>query len=245
MMALGEQFFKLTIPKEGWVLIGYDAYFDETGDDGQFPIIGVAGYLIESSKVQSFELAWAKAKRHLPYIHMKSFAPGKGIYEHLTVDERKEINVDLVNAVNTHVDCGVAAFAPLGRFNRHQEDEPYSFCLTIAADLTEHLLGTKHVGQCEISFYYEMGRKHAYKAMEFMQKDSNNLFKSFASVKKEDSGLIQAADMLTWHLAKYVKDVVSGRRPPRKDFVALMDSVPGMYVQIFPFKKRNSSFPVL
>ena len=41
-------------------------------------------------------------------------------------------------------------------------------------------------------------------------------------MKKQASGMLQAADLLVWQYSKYIKDLTSGRKP-RKDFMALTE----------------------
>lgn len=145
------------------------------------------------------------------------------------------MGISLIAAIKDNVSIAAASFAPLGRFAKDAGDEPYSFSLQMVSHLLQAHLEIKHSAEFEVSIFYEKGRKYAFKAVEVFERSKDPRIKSFSPISKEESGLVQAADMLTWHLAKYIKDIVDGSRNPRKDFESLLD-VPGLYFQYFPSK---------
>lgn len=69
--------------------------------------------------------------------------------------------------------------------------------------------------------------------------------------------LLQAADLLAWQSAKYMKDGLSAKRPPRKDFLSLMehphsllylgfkDGREELALEAWPLSRRSASTTVL
>jgi hypothetical protein len=172
---------------------------------------------------------------------MKDFAPGGGIYKHMDRSQRSALGERLIGLINGHVEIGIASFAPEERFERRHGDEAYSFCLQHSMLLLDSLLSQKHGQGCEATVYFERGRKHSGKAVGFIEGLDDTRLQRFGSVKKEDCGMIQAADMITWHIAKYLKGVVlEGRGRPRHDCAELM-KVPGAFQHIFPMRDGGIS----
>ena len=79
-MYLIDRLLEVTLPVENgrYGIVLWEAYFDESGDDGGFPIMTVGGYLVKPSNARRLERKWRRLLRKykLPYFHMVECAHG-------------------------------------------------------------------------------------------------------------------------------------------------------------------------
>jgi Protein of unknown function (DUF3800) len=227
-------------------LISYEAYFDETGDDGGFPIIAVGGYIFESWAARKLESRWQAvlAEHDLPYFHMVDCAHGSGLFTKLTLPDRIKLQTRLMNLIVAYVSCGIVCAAPLKRFNGANElGKPYEFCVDQCVFSLSVILNARHgIGGWKLSCFYEDGHKHSGLArarFEHNRKTYPNV-DSLKHVAKESSGMVQAADILVWQFAKFTKDAANSMRPIRKDFLSLLRS-PLFFPHIYPHEGKHFS----
>src|SRR5690606_18032419 len=79
-----------------------------------------------------------------------------------------------------------------------------------------------------IAYFFEAGHKNGALAergvLEWAREGAHNQFyASHTFARKQDVRLLQAADLLVWQAAKFMKDKVTNTRAPRKDFMSLME----------------------
>ena len=78
-----------------------------------------------------------------------------------------------------------------------------------------------------VAFFVEAGHQNGNKADAEIRRWSQNedgrkFYGGHTFVKKVDAPLVQAADLLVWQAAKFMKDKLSRARGPRRDFLSLM-----------------------
>lgn len=243
-----QRLLDVTSPSEGGdILVLYESYFDETGDDGGFPIVAVGGYITRPDEARSLEREWAGvlAKYDLPFFHMVDCAHGTELFKGWRIEKRIEIQTALMEIIKARVEAGFVCAAPIERFdNQGGLGPPYVFCLDQCLFSLNAILKAKHKEGSDwmMSCYYEAGHKYSSRALQRFEARRNDFpkIKSLSVVDKTFSGMIQAADILVWQFAKFVKDTSMSARPPRKDFLSLM-SVPSFFPHIYPYQGNNVS----
>jgi hypothetical protein len=81
-----------------------------------------------------------------------------------------------------------------------------------------------------IKFFFEQGHDRAGAAYNYLARNIRRKSDSLTFASKQAVPLLQAADLLAWQSSKYAKDYFypkqnggEQRRPPRKDFISLME----------------------
>jgi hypothetical protein len=218
----------------------YEAYLDETGDDGGFPIMAVGGYLIRKSRARDLEVHWRQilSQYNIPYFHMVDCAMGSGVFSALTKDSRIEVQTLLMDLVKQHVELAVVSSTPLAHYEAASDiGDPYTQCVNSAAIQLTSLLVQKHgEAQYRLKLFYEAGHKNSGNALAYFN-DKKEFYPntSFSFIKKRNSGMIQAADILIWQYAKFIKDLTKESRLPRLDFRSIM-KIPGIFLVLVPHK---------
>jgi hypothetical protein len=240
------RFLEITLLIEARALVLYEAYFDETGDDGGFPIMAVGGYVIEEWAARKLEVRWQGILNEyaLPYFHMVDCAHGTGVFAKISKPDRVKLQTRLMNLMVAYVDVGVVCAAPLKRFSGAPElGVPYEFCVDQCIFSINAILNARHQDRkWSLDCYYEQGHKYSSLALQRFEQNRSNFpnVKSLTVVKKDYSGLVQAADVLVWQFAKFTKDAATSDRQIRKDFLSLLRS-PCFFPHIYPHKDRHFS----
>lgn len=215
----------------------YVFYLDETGDDDGFPLFGVGGYLFRQERANRMERLWRKTLRRarVPFYHMVEATHANGPFRNLDKVKAVDLHKAIIKLIKAHAEIAVASFAPLDRF-AEKEVSPYEFCFENSLLQVNELCRQKHGSDFQIRAYYEGGHKHSgrlAKRFHQLQDLDRNGIMSLCEVTKENSPSVQAADVLVWMLAKYIKDRSRYIRPIRKDIMSLME-VPGSFFHSYP-----------
>jgi hypothetical protein len=110
----------------------------------------------------------------------------------------------------------------------------------------------------KIAYFFEAGHKNHHQAYNHVADKLAELGAPLTFHHKEEMTLLQAADLLAWQATKYAKDQFHKRRPPRKDFLSLMEhshmlcyptekggEKQQMAIEIWPLSKRSQHTVVL
>lgn len=209
---LMDRVIDVTLPGSEYLMVLFEAYLDECGDDGGFPAFSVGGYLIKSIKARDFEHEWARLlqKAGISCFHMVECAHGNGEFANLSKAERIKLQTELMNLIKANVEIGFVMTVPQFRFiDRDGFGPPYAFSLDKTFDSLHWLVSQNQQGRdFSISVFYEAGHKHSGRAIERFHRMRENYpgVRSIAQIQKAQSGLIQAADILVWQYNKYLKD---------------------------------------
>src|SRR5450432_1116030 len=87
------------------------AFFDESGTHDDEKNLCVAGYVFEDGADDLFDAEWRTmlAKYGLRYHHMREFgSQGKGVYQHLSWEERESSRHEAIAIIRRHASCGFA-----------------------------------------------------------------------------------------------------------------------------------------
>jgi hypothetical protein len=90
----------------------------------------------------------------------------------------------------------------------------------------------------KVAFFIESGNNSAAKSdasLLRLKRDSvmSQHYSSHTFTSKEDVRLLQAADLLAWQSAKFMKDKISRRRKPRRDFLELLKHPHAFHYVVF------------
>jgi hypothetical protein len=227
-MSATPRIIDIVLPKGGLVVALYEAYFDESGDaDVEGGILCVSGYVIESEAAKKMEAAWSAVldKRGLDYFHMVDCAPapGAGIFKGVPIETRIELVTELISLVKEFCITGISLFVRKESFSvSNAANDPYTQCAEICLHSIAAIVKSLDP-KPQVAYFFEAGHskeRNAYRVL------AQQAAKSGASVTfglKSEVRLLQAADLLAWQSAKYVKDQTGKKRGPRKDFLSLMD----------------------
>jgi len=208
----------------------FTAYFDESGCHDGSRVLAVGGYLIRADRADRMERKWKAAlKRHgLPYFHMVECAHGNGVFASLSKASRIEIQTRMIDLIKKHMALGFVTIVNPKRFEEVEPlPDPYTF--SVNACLMGICAWFTDKPDSKIDFVFEAGHRNGKKADQHLMQHKNSrdehiskYYNSHRFTNKQDACLLQAADLLVWQSAKFMRDKVSNARGPRADFISLV-----------------------
>jgi hypothetical protein len=139
---LFERLVDVLLPKGGYVMSLFEAYFDESADGNGKGLYAVSGYLFRAEQAKITDQKWKAVldRYRLPYFHMVDCAHGNPPFNRLTKTERISVVKEVI-ALTTHAEFGVSAIVNPVRFSKiHTQADPYIFCVDILV-LLRHRIG--------------------------------------------------------------------------------------------------------
>lgn len=204
----------------------FEGYFDESGDFEESPkIFCVAGYMIDSDKAKIMDEKWGEvlAEHKIPYFHMVDCAHGNGVFHEKTKAECIEIEKKLIALIKQYTEVGFAFLANADYFEQSEKHpDSYSACVSGCISALYSFLDI-HRMKDDVAYFFETGHKNRGRAYHHVAEKLNSMSATLSFAEKQKVRLLQAADLLAWQCAKYAKDRSSDARPPRKDFLSLME----------------------
>lgn len=200
----------------------YNAYFDEsyTDEKEQASLLAIGGYLLKDNDAKRLDAKWRKVLNDagIPYFHAVDFMPGKhDLYKHLSKHRRIKIQEELIGLIDRHILQGFVVFVNHRKFDPEDLADAYSWCADVCVGAMQTKLQSLQLDG-DVAFFFENGHEMAGRALEYMTRIRQGEKPQVTFAEKAKTPILQAADLLVWHAAKYVKDRVSGVRPPRGDF---------------------------
>ena len=226
-------------------MVNFEAYFDESGTHRNAHALCLAGYLINRAAVVPLTRKWNRVlKRYgLPYFHMAECAHRTGVFAHLDRDQCAAVEIDVIKLIGTYASYSVAVTVNQSDFDdifiKHNSiGKPYTFLANAALAIIRNWV-LDNPRASEIDYYFESGHEHQYEASAMMNLIflNNELrvgcrYNSHAHRQKGDSPMLQAADLLAWHVYTDYRRRREGL-DWRKDYAALM-KVPGLIFDMTP-----------
>lgn len=225
------------LPRGGYAVALAQVYIDESYDGtDEPPFIHIAGYLFRKQKAKEFTATWGSylKMKGLPYFHMQECAPnpGRGPFEGRS--DRDEIVRKLIALTKKFSAFGFAvtvARADYERIGGPRDGMPRSaYVFALFAAMNSIRRWTERANfKGEIAYFFECGHDDRGDAHDFMRwmfsgerVKQNYSYAGHAFVKKATPGL-HPADMLAWFWnAEVARRHDPKRKPPRKDFLALV-----------------------
>jgi hypothetical protein len=208
----------------------FGAYFDESGCHDGSRVLAVGGYLIRADRAARMERKWKAAlKRYgLPYFHMVECAHGSGAFALLSKTSRIRVQTRMIELIKKHTALGFVTIVNPKRFEQVEPlPDPYTF--SVNACLMGICAWFTDKPDSEIDFVFEAGHRNGKKADQHLMQHKNSrdedisrYYRSHRFANKHDACLLQAADLLVWQSAKFMRDKVSKSRGPRADFISLI-----------------------
>lgn len=232
-----ERILEVVLPNGGLVVALYEAYFDESYTDTGVPVMAVGGYCLASEQAKKMDAEWLEIlKRYgVPYFHMVEVAPCQGIFKAIGEEKCDALARDMIALIKRYPVMGLVALTnpnktPPPDKSHLYAREPYSLCLqqsVIGACVQAHQADS----EAKVAFFFESGhgtRKEANRLLNWLLNSFDSptarIHQTHTFGERTEIRLLQAADILVWQAAKYVKDKINRSRPPRKDFVSLMEA---------------------
>lgn len=213
------------------------AAFDESYGDSD--VLSVAGFIFTKRGARGLTREWGnmlkKSGRNLPFFRMSACAHGNPPFERLSRDKRDKVAREAIALIKKHAFAYAITTVNEREFVEkvpNQSDQfghssAYAFCVWnclfhVQAACREYGLAGRKV------YLFEAGHRHQSDANRIM----NGIFevpslredyeyKSHAFVDKDESALVQAADLLAWQAYQDRLRELDGR-PRRKDMASLV-----------------------
>jgi hypothetical protein len=233
-MNAAHRLIDVLLPSGGTVVTLYEAYFDESGDlESGDRIFGISGYMFTAENAKALDEDWLKAlKPHgLDFFHMVDCANGAGQFDRslISKDDADKLERHLLGIIKKYV---IRGFSVLVRRENYDDaaGDPYTHCAAIAAAWGEVFVESYKLPPGPVAYFFEKG--HTAKKRAGRERKASAYFQ-LAQMVGEKSPVsfvdkrcfrpLQAADILAWQTTKWAKDGHFKRRPPRKDFLNLME----------------------
>jgi hypothetical protein len=222
----------------------FNAYIDESYTDGCDPaILVVGGYLMRADEAEQMEADWQRILRQhgVDHFHMKDVAPAGGDFKFLGMPGSDALARDVIGCILSHELEGFAAVINLQRPTRLPPAAFDLYTSGLEACLNALMSNTAQKDpEAKVMFYFEDGHASQGIADEFLKTVPRNptLAQHFLGHKfcgKKEKCLLQAADVLVWQTAKFIKDKYRKARKPRGDFLALAEK-PTMYHYLYKYR---------
>lgn len=194
------------------------AYFDESGTQGDSPVMAVCGFVFPAAQARKFTREWrqALADYSLPFFHMKQFWPRQGPFKGLTPEDRDALLERLVGIILDRAVHGtITSIDPreyrqiVSARRRSEFGSAYAVCSFLTLVGVGSWARENNMGN-EIAYFFEEGDPHAAEAALHMagiaqDPDAKRLTchsaHTFTSCMKAVP--LQAADLLAWEWVKF------------------------------------------
>lgn len=212
----------------------WEAYFDESGNDNMSTVFCLGGYVMASAAARQLEARWRDALREAgaSTFHMVDVAPGNGEYRRISKKARIALQTKCIQLIKKFASRGQCYFFNPQRYRTPSGKAIYNdvymqavaYCILSTC---QFLRSVDHDPKLHIFFeagHASEGLAQAKIGSAYLQLDKllPSGSPSITYAGKKDVTLLQCGDLLAWQAAKYVKDLVEQKRPPRNDFRALM-----------------------
>lgn len=209
-------------------------YFDESYGTGDH--FTLAGYSFKQSSLKPFEKKWQRMldRFELSFFRMSSCAHGNGEFKHLNRSQRIECQKAAFRLIHQHACDGYAVSFRLGLLKSPSFEadfygmDDYTWSCWAAMAFVRYWM-KKHNWPGKARYFFEAGHQTQSQAAALMDCIANDdeliaayRYDAHAFIKKQDSGAVQAADILAWQAQKDLKRRTAGHSS-RKDFIALLE----------------------
>jgi hypothetical protein len=234
----------------------YEGYFDESGDIETEGVFCISGYYLTSQQAIEMDRRWAEVLTDydLPYFHMVDCAHGAPPFRHLSKDTRIIVVKRLIKIIKENTLRGFSNAFYAGRMSKSIGGDVYSDAVSTCVTALDTFIRLSGMDSKKTAYFFEAGHKNKGNAYNRVAHHVEKIGASITFAKKEQIRLLQAADLLAWQSTKFLKDRLSQKRQPRKDFLSLMEhrhtfahlsvdenSEAGLAFEEFPERKQPGS----
>lgn len=201
-----------------------EAFFDESGTNDDAKNLCLGGYVFEVEASAAFAAEWTEMLQSfgLEYFHMREFRQdGKGVFKHLTVDQRNASLDEAIKIIEKHATCGFAFSIDKEHFGYVAEGSPwtreYSFLVNQTFYGIEESFRGRDTGS--VNYVFENGAegwgeaekvfKEAKKSPEL---ETKYRLGEFRRETKQGAVQLQAADLLVWSTLRERRRIDEGQK---------------------------------
>lgn len=198
--------------------------------------MGVAGYVFDPTSAAEFDREWREMLDdvELPFFHMTSCEAREEPFTHLEYEVRVAIQRRAGRIINKWMSHAVVVSVDPVSYNELIPQHPllpqnaYTFCVNGCFHAVRQRLNEKNF-QGRVEYYFEAGQKHQNETDALMREYMNAAnsvetfrYRSHTFLKKTDSSMLQAADLMVWHCMKN-HQLTEECAYSRDDFAELVD----------------------
>lgn len=206
-----------------------EAFFDESGTNDDDKNLCLGGYVFVGNAAATFEVEWRAmlAAYGLQRFHMREFRQqNKGVFKHLTAEQREQALLDAIKIIQTHASSGMAFSIDKADLGAITKGSPWSKSYSFLANQTfygiERLLGGEEAG--EVNYVFEHGAE-GWGEAEKVFKDAKSepalaaqfRLGEFHRKVKDEAVQLQAADLLVWSTLRDRRRVDDGGKVGQHD----------------------------
>lgn len=209
--------------------------FDESGTGDEHRFMVVAGYVLEAFGSKRFSAKWEKikAKYGVPYAHMRDAGGPSGVYSHLSRGEVSAMNKEFIEVIRKHTLWGFSVTVDKNHYNScvgSLEGFPKVYTFLANCAISRVINWADATGfKGRFVYMFEAGAAGEPEADAVLtdikgcaQKSERSRYGGHSFLPKGLFAPNEAADMLAWHVTKYIRDKHAGKASARKDFQALI-----------------------
>jgi len=193
-------------------------YMDESGIHDGAPVVAVAGYISRPKHWRAWTKEWNKAKKPIKVFHATDCANFQGEFVGWDKDRRDAFVANLLPILPAHELAGIVIGIDMNTFTRevgkHPDlkrmfGEPYTACFQWAISIIMDIASQHGKGE-RMAFVHENNdyQADALRAFNYVEQQFNprgiKMTMSFGA--KEDHAPLQAADVLAYEGAKFVRN---------------------------------------
>lgn len=199
-----------------------EAFFDESGTNDDDKNLCLGGYVFKANAADVFEVDWRSmlASYGLQFFHMREFRQqGKGVFRHLTTEQREQALLDAIKIIEKHAACGFAFSIAKAHFDVVAQGSPWSKEYSFLANQTfygiEQCFKGSEAGA--VNYVFEHGAQ-GWGEADAVFKDAKKQptleaqfrLGEFRRETKEVAVQLQAADLLVWSTLRERRRVDQG-----------------------------------
>jgi hypothetical protein len=232
-----ERLLEILLPAWSFTVQLIEAYFDESGSDANSDVLCVAGYVFEKGSCAEMDSKWQAVLSNykLPFFRMSACAHGTKPFDALTLDQRIEVEKEMIRLVKQYAAYGTAVTVEPKRFDAIMPKIPeigsaYSFCAHSIL-VSVRLWADKNNYSGDIAYFFESGHRSQSQANAIMQglfsiprQMLAHRYASHTFADKKKVRPLQAADLLAWQWLTDHKRRLKGKNQRRKDCAALVEN---------------------
>jgi hypothetical protein len=189
----------------GYVVALWEAYFDESGDDGRTTEFVVGGYIMTSARAKTMDAGWRDMLRRygIEAFHMVDCAHGSEEFAGWPKECRISIAAEAIALINLFTSDGVCFLTNSTKMKIPHD--LYSLCsANILMSIAQYVESKEKDGR--VSLFFESG----HSSQKTAKAEFDNVIENFSNevlrnstvtfAPKKRTPLLQAADLLCWHV---------------------------------------------
>lgn len=233
--SLYDAFLDILLPYGGRMIVLRPVYMDESGTGKEHQFMSIAGYIFEAFESKRFARKWQQVldEYGLPYAHMKDSTGPSGVYRHLDKAQCIALNKKLIALIKKHTLIGFSVSVDRKHYEKvigGLEGFPSVYAFLVNCAISRVISWANKTNfQGRFTYVMEAGAHGQGEANAILddisrcpEKSKRSRYHGHAFQPKEGFPPVQAADMLAWHVTKYIRDKDKGKQGARADFKALV-----------------------